>query len=95
LPSPLWDRATWRLPSAGFAEKAGGYVNHAGRLQSAQWAIRPPQGARAEGDILWRLLEMEGLYNARRVLEEIAATVPYFAAAAAPVPDVGVQLENS
>jgi hypothetical protein len=33
------------------------------------------------------------MYNARRVLNEIAETVPYFASARDTVPDVGVELK--
>jgi NADH-quinone oxidoreductase subunit G len=92
LPSPLWEWATWQLPGASFAEKAGSYVNHSHRLQSVNWAIRPPAGARPEGSVYWRLLALPGMYNARSVLDEVAATIPYFAAARQPMPEVGVDL---
>ncbi|MGC3966839.1 MAG: molybdopterin-dependent oxidoreductase [Pirellulales bacterium] len=49
--SPLWDVATYQLPGGSFAERDGSYVNFAGRLQSAKWAIRPPVGAWAEGQL--------------------------------------------
>ncbi len=91
--SPLWERATWRLPGGSFAERDGSYVNHADRLQSFSWAIRPPAGAWVEGQLLWRLLERAGLYRSRAVLDELAAEVPYFAAAAAPIPELGVDLK--
>ena len=35
FPSPLWERATYRLPGVSFAERAGSYVNFADRLQTA------------------------------------------------------------
>lgn len=91
--SPLWQRATLRLPGGAFAEREGSYVNHADRLQFAQWAVRPPAGARVEGSVYWQLLELGGLYKSRRVLDEIAATIPYFAAAAQGVPEAGVDLK--
>lgn len=91
--SPLWRRATIRLPGGAFAERGGSYVNFAGRLQHANWAVRPPAGARVEGSVYWRLLEMGGLYNARKVLDEVAATIPYFAPAAGPIPETGVDLQ--
>jgi anaerobic selenocysteine-containing dehydrogenase len=43
--SPLAKLATWRLPAAGFAERAGTWVNVAHRAQAFQQAIRPPAGA--------------------------------------------------
>ena len=52
FPSPLSDRATYRLPGAAFAEREGSYVNHADRLQSVAWAIRPPAGVRVEGQFI-------------------------------------------
>ena len=36
---------------------------------------------------------MPGLYNARSVLSEIAAEILYFAVAAGPIRDVGVNLK--
>ncbi len=62
--SPLWERATHQLPGAAFAEREGCYVNHADRLQFAQWAIRPPAGVRVEGGVYWQLLKEPGLYKA-------------------------------
>jgi NADH-quinone oxidoreductase subunit G len=91
-PSPMMDAANYQLPGAAFAEREGSYVNHAGILQSFQWAIRPPTGVWTEGQLLWRLLGRPGLYNARAVMEEIAAEIPYFAPAAAPVPPTGIAL---
>ena len=91
--SPLWLRATYQLPGAAFAEREGSYVNRADRLQTALWAIRPPAGVRVEGGIYWRLLGQPGLYKARRVLDEVAATIRYFSVAADPVPPVGVDLK--
>ena len=91
--SPLWELATYQLPGAAFAEREGSYVNHADRLQTAQWAIRPPAGVRVEAGIYWRLLGGAGLYKARRVLDEVAATIRYFSVASRPVPPVGVDLK--
>jgi len=91
--SPLLERATYRLPGAAFAERAGSYVNHADRLQSFSWAIRPPAGVRVESGVYWELLQREGLVKPRRVMEEIAAEIPFFAAAAQPVGPLGVDLK--
>jgi len=91
--SPLMQRADYRLPSAGFAERDGSYVNHADRLQSFRWAIRPPMGVRTEGSLLWQLLEMPGMYNAGDVLAELSREVIYFAAAQREIPSVGIDLK--
>ncbi len=93
FPSPLVERANWVLPGAAFGERAGSYVNHADRLQSFDWAVRPPQGARTEGSVYWRLLGESGLYRPKEVLREVAATIPYFALAAEPIPELGVDLK--
>lgn len=93
--SPLWDRAHVRLPGGAFAEREGSYVNFAGRLQRVGWAVRPPAGARVEGSVYWRLLEMGGLYSSRKVLDEVAATIPFFASAAGAVPETGIDLVNA
>jgi NADH-quinone oxidoreductase subunit G len=92
FPSPLSERADYELPAAAFAERDGSYVNLADHLQSAPWAIRPPAGVRAEGSLYWELLEMEGLYNARAVLEEVAKEILYFSAAGRPLPEAGIDL---
>ena len=60
------EAATYQLPGAGFAERAGSYVNYADRLQSFTWAIRPPAGVWVEGQLYWPLLGMRGLYNPRK-----------------------------
>ncbi|MBW3596291.1 MAG: 2Fe-2S iron-sulfur cluster binding domain-containing protein [Planctomycetes bacterium] len=93
FPSPLWDRATWRLPSAAFAEREGSFVNHADRLQSFKWAIRPPASVMVEGRLYWRLLGEKGLYNARQVMLEMAGEFNYFAPAHREIPETGVDLK--
>jgi NADH-quinone oxidoreductase subunit G len=91
--SPLGERAAYRLPGAAFAEREGSYVNHADRLQSVPWAIRPPAGVRVEAGVFWELLGTPGLVKVRRVLDEVAAQIPFFAAAAEPVGPLGVDLK--
>ena len=91
--SPLWDTATYQLPGATFAERDGSYVNYADRLQSFGWAIRPPSGAMAEGQLYWRLLGKKGLYNARSILRQLADECSFFGAAAGDIPAVGVDLK--
>ncbi|MBL8827322.1 MAG: ferredoxin [Planctomycetaceae bacterium] len=91
--SPLFENATFQLPSAAFPERDGSYVNVADRLQSVRWAIRPPSGVMTEGQLLWRLLGRSGLFNAQVILNEIAAEIPYFSAAAGGVHELGVDLK--
>lgn len=93
FPSPLSERATYVLPSGAYAEREGSYVNRGDHLQTARRAIRPPTGVRPEGSLLWELLGRKGLYNAREALHEAAVEIPYFRAAAGPVPDTGVNLK--
>jgi NADH-quinone oxidoreductase subunit G len=91
--SPLSERATYLLPGAAFAERDGSYVNRDDRLQSVRPAIRPPAGVRTEGSLFWELAGREGLYNARAVLNEVAAEIPFFHVAADSVPQLGVDLK--
>jgi len=91
--SPLWDRATYQLPGAAFAERDGSYVSATDRLQSFRWAVRPPAQVLPEGPLLWRLSGRHGLYRASQVLAEVAREHAYFAAAAEGVPEVGVDLK--
>ncbi|MCG8584681.1 MAG: molybdopterin-dependent oxidoreductase [Pirellulales bacterium] len=91
--SPLMQAADYQLPGAAFAEHDGSYVNFADRLQSVRWAIRPPAGARAEAGLYWELVGRNGLYNARRVLDEVASEITYFNAASGEIPSVGVDLK--
>ena len=90
--SPLWKLATYQLPGADFAERAGSYVNFAHRLQSFTWAIRPPAGVWVEGHLYWSMLGMRGLYNPRKVLDEVAAEIVYFNAAGGEISPVGIDL---
>ena len=45
-----------------------------------------------EGPLYWRLLGKPGLYSPRKVLDEVAREIAYFAPAAGPIPEVGVDL---
>jgi NADH-quinone oxidoreductase subunit G len=93
FPSPLSARADYELPGAAFAEREGCYVNFADRIQAVGRAIRPPSGVRSEGSLYWELLGRPGLYDARAVLDEISREILYFAAAAGPLPAVGIDLK--
>jgi NADH-quinone oxidoreductase subunit G len=91
--SPLLKAAQFQLPGAAFAERQGSYVNHADIIQSFTWAIRPPVGVQVEGSVYWQLLKGTGMFNAKKVLAEIARGINYFAAADAGVPPLGVDLK--
>ena len=91
--SPLWQRATYQLPGVSFAERSGSYVNFDDRLQTFDWAVRPPAGAQVEGQLYWRLLGRRGLFHPGEVLDELARQIAYFAPAAGPLPAVGIDLK--
>jgi NADH-quinone oxidoreductase subunit G len=90
--SPIWERATYRLPGVAFAERPGSYVNYADRLQSFDWAVRPPAGSHVDGQVYWRMLGRTGLYKAPAVLQEVARQIGFFSAALGDIPAVGVDL---
>jgi NADH-quinone oxidoreductase subunit G len=90
--SPLAKHATWRLPAAGFAERAGTWVNVAHRAQSFDKAIRAPAGVWPEGRLFWNMLGRRGLYDAVAVRHQIAESSATFAALAGEMPATGVDL---
>jgi hypothetical protein len=49
---------------------------------------------RVEAGVYWQLLGETGLVKARRVLEEVAREIPFFAAAADGVGLLGVELKS-
>ncbi len=91
--SPLYERADYQLPGGTYPERSGSFVNFSDRLQSFDWAIRPPQGVRVEGQLYWQLLGRPGLYSARKVLDDMAREILYFAPAVGSIPAVGVDLK--
>jgi len=66
------------LPSCAFVERGGCFVNAQGRIQPFLTAIRPPDGCRRDGQYLYELAGYEGVYNAARVRELMAATMSPF-----------------
>ncbi|MBN2578029.1 MAG: 2Fe-2S iron-sulfur cluster binding domain-containing protein [Pirellulales bacterium] len=95
FPSPLTERATYQLPGAAWAEREGSYVNHADQLQIVPAAVRPPLGVRTEASLYWELLGRKGMFQARKVLDEIAREIIYFSAAIGPVPETGIDLKSN
>ena len=90
--SPLSRRATWTLPAAGFAERAGTWVNVASRAQSFDAAIRPPAGVWPEGRLFWNMLGRRGLYDPHAVRRQIAESAAAFSALGGEIPPTGVDL---
>ena len=90
--SPLATRAHWRLPAAGFAERAGTWVNCGHHAQSFEQAIRPPAGVWPEGRLFWNMLGRQGLYDPGSVRQQIAESSAAFAALAGTLPATGVDL---
>jgi NADH-quinone oxidoreductase subunit G len=94
--TPLAHLADAVLAGATFAEKAGCYVNADGRLQYAEAALPPRDGALPDLDLFTILTGRgAGPVRSRDVLKEVAENVPAFAAAeGGNVPAFGVVLEE-
>jgi NADH-quinone oxidoreductase subunit G len=90
--SRLTAHATWRLPAAGFAERAGTWVNVAHHAQSFRQAIRPPAGVWPEGRLFWNMLGRRGLYDAAAIRREAAGQSAALAALGDDIPPTGVDL---
>ena len=93
FPTPLSAIAAYVLPSTASFERGGSFVNHADRLQSFDWAIRAPAGVKGEGPLFWHLTGRTGLYDARRVLGDVARELSYFSAATGDIPPLGLDLK--
>ncbi|MFQ5490067.1 MAG: molybdopterin-dependent oxidoreductase [Phycisphaerae bacterium] len=75
----LTPAAAIALPACAFTERAGSFMNHEGRLQPFDRAVSAPDGCQSDGQYLYALAGYEGVYNAGRVRELMAATMPEFA----------------
>ena len=64
-------RADVLLPAAAWAEKSGCWENFAGKIQPFEAAVAPPEGARREGDVYYKLLGRRGFYDAEEVRGEM------------------------
>ncbi|HEV2295502.1 MAG TPA: 2Fe-2S iron-sulfur cluster-binding protein [Tepidisphaeraceae bacterium] len=71
FPSALSAAADVLLPAAAWAEKDGSWENFAGKIQPFAAAVPPPEGARREGDVYYRLLGRKGQYVAEDVRHEM------------------------
>jgi NADH-quinone oxidoreductase subunit G len=92
--TPLAQLADVVLAGATFAEKAGSYVNADGRLQYAEAALPPRDGALPDLDLFAILLGRgAGPITSRSVLAELSGAVPAFGVAEdGKVPAFGVPL---
>jgi NADH-quinone oxidoreductase subunit G len=95
--TPLAHAADVVLAAATFAEKAGSYVNHSGRLQYSEAALPPRDGSLPDLDLLAILLNRPGgPVRSSEVLAEMATTIPAFAAARGGLlPAYGVVLDQA
>lgn len=48
---------------------------------------------RAEGSLFWQMFGRKGLYNYRAVLDDLCREVLYFAPAAGPLPESGLDMK--
>jgi NADH-quinone oxidoreductase subunit G len=71
LPSSLSESVDVLLPAAAWAEKDGCWENYAGKIQPFTAAVRPPEGARREGDIYMTLLGRAEMFNAEVIRKEM------------------------
>jgi NADH-quinone oxidoreductase subunit G len=79
FPSKLSDAAHVVIPACAVAERAGSFMNATGKLQPFEWAVRPPEGCKRDGQFLYELAGLEGVYNAGRVRELMGAKIPALA----------------
>ena len=85
LPSP------WRIIRQNATDRTSTMPTGSPR---AKWAVRPPTGQPgSKGRSFGGCLNGLGMYNSRRVLDEVAAEIPYFAVAGDEVPATGVDLK--
>jgi NADH-quinone oxidoreductase subunit G len=85
--SELAESAAIVLPSCAWAEREGSFMNAGGVLQPFDWAVNPPEGLRRDGQYLYEIAGFTGLYNAERVREMMAESIPEFAVVYAAPPE--------
>ena len=67
------------LPSCAWVERDGSFVNSVGLVQPFERVIKPPEGARRDGQYLYEIAGYEGLYSGGRVRELMAERISAFA----------------
>ncbi len=85
--SLLTERAELVLPSGAWAEREGTFINHAGIVQPFERVLPPPVGSQSDGQYLYRLAGMEGLYRADKVREQMVGQVREMGEVYAPPAD--------
>jgi len=78
FPNDLMAGAAIVLPARAWVEREGSFVNAGGRIQPFSRAIRAPEGGYHDGQYLYAIAGLEGLYNPQRVRELMAATMAAF-----------------
>ena len=89
---PAMSGANFVFPATTFAEKDGSYINHAGLAQTLVRAVKPPQEARPELQLLSDLLGRKGLIKGSAVRAELAKEVPALAALPAEWVETGTRI---
>ena len=89
---PATSGANFVFPATTFAEKDGSFLNHAGLAQTLVRAVKPPQEARPELQILSDLLGRKGLVKGSTIREELANEVLALAALPAQWVETGTRI---
>ncbi len=86
FPNAVTEAATVIVPSVSWAERAGSFMNFDGKIQPFEAAMAPLEGCQRDGQYLALIAGLPGLYNAARVREMMAKTMPEFANPHVPPP---------
>ncbi len=74
----LTEAAAIVLPACAWVERDGSFMNHTGKIQPFERAVRVPQGARRDGQYLFEIAGHGGLYSGERVREMMAEEMSEF-----------------
>ncbi len=78
FPNAVTDAASLVLPACAFVERDGSFMNYGGKVQRFERAIAAPDGAKRDGQYLFEIAGLVGLYNAERVREMMAEEIAVF-----------------
>lgn len=79
LNNELVEAAKIVLPACAWVEREGSFMNIAGLIQPFERAIDVPDGAKRDGQYLYELAGMTGLFRAEKVRARMAEAMPAFA----------------
>lgn len=79
FPSDLAAAASILLPACAWTEREGTFINHQGLIQPFDAALPPPDGGQRDGQYLYAVNNLPGLYRGTKVREMMAAQMPEFA----------------